>query len=90
MFEWTVTTGFLAPDGVTRSSVFFINGRPAHESIIDVGAGDRVVIRVFNGMADAPVSIHWHGQQQLGSADMDGASFISQCPIAPLSSFELC
>lgn len=32
-------------------------------------------------------SIHWHGQWQRGTPEMDGIPTVSQCPIAPDSSF---
>ncbi|KAK0651136.1 multicopper oxidase-domain-containing protein [Cercophora newfieldiana] len=49
--------------------------------------GDRVVIHVHNKNPDRGTSIHWHGIRQLNTMHMDGVNGVTQCPIAPGSSF---
>lgn len=42
-------------------------------------------VRVFNGLEDIGITIHWHGQNQNGTAFYDGVVYVSQCPIPPQS-----
>ncbi|KAJ3086747.1 hypothetical protein HK102_012568 [Quaeritorhiza haematococci] len=80
-YDWTVTNVTAALDGVTRP-VLGVNGKPGHLTAIDVNMGDRVVIKVKNGL-DVPTAIHFHGLLHQTSPDMDGAASITQCPIPP-------
>ncbi len=47
--------------------------------------GDRVIVHIKNDMS-VPTTIHWHGQYQRGSNQMDGSAGITECGIAPSSS----
>ncbi|KAK3325003.1 multicopper oxidase-domain-containing protein [Apodospora peruviana] len=49
--------------------------------------GDTVVIHVRNSNPDRGTSVHWHGIRQLNTMHMDGVNGVTQCPIAPGSSF---
>jgi L-ascorbate oxidase len=48
---------------------------------------DKIVIDVNNGLVSESTSIHWHGHHQRGTPHMDGVPHITQCPIAPGSTF---
>lgn len=49
--------------------------------------GQVLVIRVKNSLPSDTVSVHWYGIEQRGTPYMDGASFITQCPINPGQTF---
>lgn len=49
--------------------------------------GDTVKVHVRNLNPDRGTSIHWHGIRQLNTMHMDGVNGITQCPIAPGSTF---
>ncbi|KAJ5645758.1 Multicopper oxidase type 2 [Penicillium longicatenatum] len=85
-FDWNVTWVTANPDGLADRKVIGINNEwplPA----IEVDKGDRVVVNMYNGLGDKRTSIHWHGMYQEGTNDMDGPSMVTQCPVAPGSSF---
>nr|XP_022304117.1 laccase-5-like [Crassostrea virginica] len=46
-----------------------------------------ITIIVQNNLVNEPVTIHWHGIDQLGWPAMDGVAFVTQCPILPGQSF---
>lgn len=83
-FNWTLTEIEHNPDGVYRT-MLVINGQfPG--PLIEVNEGDTIRVNVQNSMSNA-TAIHWHGLYQNGSNWMDGTVGITQCPIAPGSSF---
>ena len=43
--------------------------------------------RVFNDLPYQSATVHWHGILQTNNFWMDGAAFISQCPILPHTTF---
>lgn len=43
---------------------------------------------VINSMIEESTSIHWHGHHQENTQFMDGVAFITQCPIAPGTTFQ--
>ena len=45
------------------------------------------MVDVINTLVTEPVTIHWHGLAQFNTPWMDGAEIITQCPIAPGTSF---
>lgn len=49
--------------------------------------GQTLNITVVNNLKENGTSIHWHGIRQNGTMDMDGVNGITQCAIAPGSSF---
>ena len=46
-----------------------------------------ITVIVQNNLINEPVTIHWHGIDQLGWPAMDGVAFVTQCPILPGQSF---
>jgi len=46
-----------------------------------------VVVEVWNKLLTDALSVHWHGLHQRGNYYMDGAPYITQCPILPLQKF---
>ncbi|OGE57042.1 hypothetical protein PENARI_c002G04897 [Penicillium arizonense] len=79
--DWNVTWVNASPDGYERP-VIGINGEwPCPQ--IDVDVGDRLIVDVYNGLGNESTGIHWHGFHQYATGVMDGASGVTQCPIAP-------
>jgi FtsP/CotA-like multicopper oxidase with cupredoxin domain len=96
-YKWTILDRVANPDGVYRP-MLTINGKfPG--PMIECNEGDTLVIEVenlsINGktqrsrlliyrqLTDQATSIHFHGIFQNGTNWMDGATGITQCPIAP-------
>ena len=46
-----------------------------------------VAVDVYNNLTSEATSIHWHGMHQMNTPWMDGVEHITQCGIAPSSSF---
>lgn len=46
------------------------------------------MVDVVNGMIEESTSVHWHGHHQKHTPFMDGVAFITQCPIAPSTTFQ--
>ncbi|RMZ78142.1 hypothetical protein DV738_g4018, partial [Chaetothyriales sp. CBS 135597] len=83
-YYWTITEESYPIAGATRNLIL-INGQfPG--PLIEVNDGDTVVVHVDNKASNS-TSIHWHGLYQRGSNWFDGAAGVTQCPIAPGSSF---
>ncbi|KAF9037405.1 laccase [Hymenopellis radicata] len=74
-YDLTVGNGIVAPDGAERNAVLAISS----------------TVTVNNKLTDtsmrASTSINFSGIKQFGRPEFDGQSFVSQCPIAPNSSF---
>ena len=73
-------------DGTTYRTFIGINGRLPGPTLV-VYEGQTVVVDVINALATEPITIHWHGLDQFNTPWMDGAEIITQCPIAPGTSF---
>lgn len=74
------------PDGAFERPVMGVNGKwPIPE--IRASVGDQLVIKVHNMLGNQSTSIHFHGLYQNGTPEMDGAVGVTQCAIAPGSSF---
>ncbi|KAF2138179.1 multicopper oxidase [Aplosporella prunicola CBS 121167] len=86
-YDFNVARGYLSPDGYNKSGIF-VNGEfpgPA----IEANWGDMIEVRVHNNI-DGPgegTAFHWHGLTMKGTQWFDGVPGVSQCPIAPGSSF---
>lgn len=79
--DWNVTWVRAAPNGHERP-VIGINGQwPCPQ--IDVDLGDRLIVDLYNGLGNESTGIHWHGFHQYMTGTMDGASDVTQCPLAP-------
>ena len=77
--HWTITSGFLYPDGV-KKEVYLVNGQFPGPTI-ECRSGDKLVIHVTNDLPSEGVSIHWHGLDMRDANSMDGAVGFTQCPI---------
>lgn len=85
-YDFNVSWVEANPDGLFPRKVVGVNGQwPL--PIINVDKGDQLVVKMYNGLGDKSASIHFHGMFQNGTNNMDGASMITQCPVAPGSSF---
>ena len=76
-------TTFIQADGVFRT-VITVNGQMPGPTII-AHANQTLNITVFNELrdADAGISIHWHGIDQIRTPEADGVAYITQRPILP-------
>lgn len=87
----------IAGDGVTRRIMVINKQMPGPP--IQVCLGDRVVVNVKNSLHSDGLTIHWHGLTMRGASTaepdcpskatpyMDGTPGITQCDIAPHTSF---
>ena len=83
--ELVVSWSYRSPDCVERHTAI-INGKFPGPTIRDK-PGEKVVVKVTNGLITDSLSIHWHGQRQYKNVWHDGIGMISSCPIAPHQSF---
>ncbi|KAF4624287.1 hypothetical protein G7Y89_g13886 [Cudoniella acicularis] len=84
-YNWNIGWVNVSPDGFNRPAIG-INGQwPCPP--IEVTVGDRLVVNVTNTLVNETTAIHFHGIFQTGSNQMDGPAMVTQCPIAPGSSF---
>jgi FtsP/CotA-like multicopper oxidase with cupredoxin domain len=84
-YDWTVTNTTMSPDGVETVMLVVNNQFPG--PMIEANWGDWIEITVHNELKDDGTAIHWHGFLQTGTPWYDGVSTVSQCPIAPGTSF---
>ena len=73
-------------DGLTYRTFVGINGRLPGPTLV-VYDGQTVVVNVVNMLRTESTTIHWHGITQVNTPWMDGTDTITQCPIAPGTSF---
>ncbi|KAL7819640.1 multicopper oxidase domain-containing protein [Trichoderma gracile] len=83
-YHWTIVDGRLNPDGIYRPMMLINNQFPG--PLVECNEGDTIRVNVENKAINA-TSIHFHGLFQNGTNSMDGAVGITQCPIAPNSTF---
>lgn len=83
-YHWDITDLELNPDGVYRPMIVINGAFPG--PLIEVNEGDKISVHVHNKAANS-TSFHWHGLFQNGTNHMDGTVGITQCPIAPGTSF---
>ncbi|KAH6912620.1 laccase 16 [Coprinopsis sp. MPI-PUGE-AT-0042] len=88
-YTFNIVNANLAPDGFSRPTVV-VNGQfPG--TLIQANKDDVLHITVNNQLTNAQMrrstSIHWHGLFQKRTASEDGASMVTQCPIAPGNSY---
>lgn len=74
-------------DGKTFRAYIAINGQIPGPTLI-VTYKQTIIVNVNNTLRAQGISLHWHGMLQYNTPWMDGTGFISQCPIAPGSSFK--
>ncbi|KAM3484801.1 hypothetical protein MY8738_001920 [Beauveria namnaoensis] len=83
-FSWTITNADLNPDGVYRPMYLINNQFPG--PLVECNDGDTIIVHIHNQAVNA-TAIHFHGLFQNGTNFMDGTVGVTQCPIAPKSSF---
>lgn len=69
-----------------HGSMIFVNDQFPGPPIV-VSKGSQIEITVHNHFRSEILSVHWHGQTQLNSFQMDGVSRITQCGIQPGETF---
>lgn len=74
------------PDGVHERRVIGINNEWPLPTI-RIKKNDLVEIYLTNSLEDRNTSLHFHGLFQQESNSMDGPEMVTQCPIAPGSTF---
>ncbi|KAK0568694.1 hypothetical protein OC861_001696 [Tilletia horrida] len=83
-YNWTLSEVIAAPGGITRR-MLVVNGKFPGETI-EANLGDRIIVHVNNQLSNT-TAMHWHGQYQNGTNYMDGTYSVTECGIAPNSSF---
>ena len=85
-YNWNITWVTANPDGQQPRPVIGINDQwplPA----LNFTRGDRIIANVYNALGNESTSVHWHGFYQNGTNHMDGPPAVTQCDIAPGSTF---
>lgn len=82
-YDFTITRGFLAPDGVNKSVLLINSQFPSPK--LEANWGDTFQITVHNQITgpEEGTSLHWHGILQRQTPWFDGVPAVQQCPIAP-------
>ena len=81
-----LTDAEISPDGTLMKAAKLFNGTYPGPWI-QACWGDTLEITVLNSLSTNGTTIHWHGIRQLDTVAMDGVNGVTQCPIAPGSSF---
>ncbi|KAK0500038.1 Cu-oxidase-domain-containing protein [Armillaria luteobubalina] len=85
-YDLVVGNAVASPDGFERKRTLQFPG-----PLITAKRGDIITVNVKNELSNtnmrASTSINWSGLLQLGHPEFDGTSFVTQCPIAPNTSF---
>ncbi|KAJ2376677.1 ferroxidase fet3, partial [Coemansia sp. RSA 2607] len=83
--DWNIEYMLANPNGLNERRVIGVNGKwPLPE--VHVNLGDKLVIHAHNKLDEA-TSLHTHGFFQNGTNFYDGAAGITECGIAPNSSY---
>ncbi|EAW14723.1 putative ferrooxidoreductase Fet3 [Aspergillus clavatus NRRL 1] len=85
-YDWNITWVTANPDGQLDRPVIGINGQWP-PPVLNFTRGDRIIAKVHNALGNETTSVHWHGFFQNGTAHMDGPPSVTQCDIAPGSTF---
>ncbi|KAG2067328.1 laccase T2 copper depleted [Suillus decipiens] len=87
--ELVITNSMIAPDGYAINAIV-VNGQTPGP-VLSAQKGERFQVNVTDLLVDESMNrsttVHWHGIKQHGSAEMDGAAMVTQCPIATGNSF---
>ncbi|KAM0496743.1 hypothetical protein ACHAP8_007325 [Fusarium lateritium] len=83
-YSWAIDQAILNPDGVYRPMLLINNQFPG--PLVECNEGDTIIVHVKNEARNA-TAIHFHGMFQNGTNNMDGTVGVTQCPIAPNSTF---
>lgn len=89
-YAWNISyhnlTSLLQLHGL-HQTVYAINGKiPADPIVVPLGA--EVILRVFNNLLSAAVTLHVHGLDKKGLWYTDGVAWLQQCPISPKMIYE--
>jgi iron transport multicopper oxidase len=85
-YDWNITWVTANPDGQFERPVIGINGQWP-PPVLNFTIGDRIIAKVHNALGNETTSVHWHGFFQNGTNHMDGPPSVTQCGIAPGSTF---
>ncbi|KAF2265174.1 iron transport multicopper oxidase FET3 precursor [Lojkania enalia] len=85
-YDFDIGWVYANPDGQAIRPVIGINGQWPIPTI-SVTKGDRLIVNVQNSLGNESTSLHFHGLYMNGTNHMDGAIGVTQCGIAPGSSF---
>nr|UCK81628.1 laccase-1 [Arenicola marina] len=77
--------GVATGDGSFKTTVLY-NGQLPGPTVV-VYAGQEVVVRLTNSLVSEATTLHFHGVHQRDTPWMDGAGYISHCPINPGETF---
>ncbi|KAG1808098.1 laccase [Suillus variegatus] len=87
--ELLISNAIVAPDGFSMNAIV-VNGQTPGP-VLTAQKGERFQVNVTNLLVDESMNksttVHWHGINQHGSAEMDGSPMVTQCPIASGRSF---
>ncbi|KAF6812223.1 l-ascorbate oxidase [Colletotrichum musicola] len=83
-YHWAIRDATFNPDGIFRPMILINNQFPG--PLIECNEGDTIVVHVSNEATNA-TAIHFHGMFQNGTNSMDGTVGVTQCPIAPNTTF---
>lgn len=86
--SYNFTVGWVTanPDGMADRQVIGINGQWPLPTI-EANEGDHVTVTLYNDLKSYNASIHFHGLFMNGTNAMDGPVPVTQCPVAPGSTF---
>lgn len=86
-YDFTISRGFIAPDGVNKSVLLINNQFPA--PTLEANWGDKFQVTVHNQITgpEEGTALHWHGILQRKTPWFDGVPSVQQCPIPPGKSF---
>jgi iron transport multicopper oxidase len=77
-----VTWVWANPDGLYYRPVVGINNQwPCPK--MEANVNDTIEVVVHNQLGNETTGIHFHGIKQINTADMDGPSGVTQCPVPP-------
>ncbi|KAF2157303.1 multicopper oxidase [Myriangium duriaei CBS 260.36] len=85
-YSLEITNTTCNPDGNAGQPCYLVNGQYPGPTIV-ADWGDTVSITVKNSLTTNGTSVHWHGVRQLNSCGSDGVGGITECPIAPGTSY---
>ncbi|KAH9870070.1 hypothetical protein J1614_006992 [Plenodomus biglobosus] len=74
------------PDGQQTRPVQGINGQWPIPPIV-ANVGDQIIVNLKNSLGNESTSLHFHGLYMNGTTHMDGPVAVTQCAVAPGSSF---
>ncbi|MCJ1225204.1 hypothetical protein MMC12_001853 [Toensbergia leucococca] len=86
-YDFTVRRGTAAPDGFQKNVLLINDQFPG--PTIEANWGDWIQVTLRNQITgpEEGTSLHWHGLLQKETPWYDGVPSVSQCPVAPGSTF---